>query len=124
MTWFPDRHYLHIHVLLLILFTCVCFRVRLGFFHLTKFELSILSFNMHARGEAVSNSGIHTQILFIEEVLNIAQSSKAGASPSASLASYPRHSLGGGSYPSALIQSVHSAALVDLGDLVYASLNH
>ena len=49
-----------------------------------------------------------------EEVLRIPQSSSiAENSPSDCLESYLRHSLGGGSYPSAKKQSVHSTAPAD-----------
>ena len=46
-----------------------------------------------------------------EGVLRIPQSSiTAGTSPSDCLVSYPGHSFGGGSYPSAEVQSVYSTA--------------
>ena len=46
-----------------------------------------------------------------EGVLRIPQSSStAGTSPSDCLVSYPGHSLGRGSYPSAEVQSVYSTA--------------
>ena len=49
-----------------------------------------------------------------EGVLRIPQSSStAGTSPSDCLVSYPGHSLGGGSYPSAEVQSVYSTAPAD-----------
>ena len=49
-----------------------------------------------------------------EGVLRIPQSSSiAGTSPSDCLVSYPGHSLGGGSYPSAEKQSVYSTAPAD-----------
>ena len=49
-----------------------------------------------------------------EEVLHVSQISKAGASPSDNLVSYPGHSLaGGGSYPSTEMQSVCSTAPAD-----------
>ena len=47
-------------------------------------------------------------------VLRIPQSSSiTGTSPSDCLVSYPGHSLGGGSYPSAEIQSAYSTAPAD-----------
>ena len=49
-----------------------------------------------------------------EGVLRIPQSSStAGTSPSDCLVSYAGHSLGGGSYPSAEVQSVYSTAPAD-----------
>ena len=49
-----------------------------------------------------------------EGVVRIPQSSSiAGTSPSDCLVSYPGHSLGGGSYPSAEVQSVYSTAPAD-----------
>ena len=49
-----------------------------------------------------------------EGVLRIPQSSStAGTSPSDCLVLYPGHSLGGGSYPSAEVQSVYSTAPAD-----------
>ena len=49
-----------------------------------------------------------------EGVLRIPQSSStAGTSPSNCLVSYPGHSLGGRSYPSAEVQSVYSTAPAD-----------
>ena len=49
-----------------------------------------------------------------EEVLCIPQSpSITGTSPSDCLVSYQGHSLGGGSYPSAEVQSVYSTAPAD-----------
>ena len=49
-----------------------------------------------------------------EGVLRIPQSSStAGTSPSDCLVSYPGHSLGGGSSPSAEVQSVYSTAPAD-----------
>ena len=60
-----------------------------------------------------------------EGVLRIPQSSSiAGTSPSDCLMSYPGHSLGGGSYPSAEKQSVYSTAPADLvqGSIYYVNV--
>ena len=48
-----------------------------------------------------------------ERVLHILQSSKTGVSPLDCFLSYPGHSLGFGSYPSAEMQSVFYTHLVD-----------
>ena len=48
-----------------------------------------------------------------EEILHILQSSNTGASPSGGLVSYLGHSLGKGSYSSALMQSEYSIADTD-----------
>ena len=49
-----------------------------------------------------------------EGVLRISQSSSiTGTSPSDCLVSYPEHSLGGGSYPSAEVHSVYFTAPAD-----------
>ena len=65
-----------------------------------------------------------------EEILRIPQSSSiAGTSPSDYLVTYPGHSLGGGgSYPSAEVQSVYSTAPADwareLSRRFYGTLVH
>ena len=54
-----------------------------------------------------------------EGVLCIPQSSStAGTSPSDCLVSYPGHSSGGGSYPSAEVQSVYSTAPADWANCI------
>ena len=56
-----------------------------------------------------------------EGVLCIPQSSStAGTSPSDCLVSYPGHSFGGGSYPSAEVQSVYSTAPADWASIYYS----
>ena len=59
------------------------------------------------------------------EVLSILQSSSiATTSPSDCLVSYPGHSLGEGSYPSAEKQSVYSIAPVDWAPNIYNSIQY
>ena len=55
--------------------------------------------------------GVDLRVLAMKTVLCIPQISKA--SPSGGLMSYPENSLGGGSYPSAEMQSVYSTAQED-----------
>ena len=60
-----------------------------------------------------------------EGVLRIPQSSSiAGTSPSDCLVSYPEHSLGGGSYPSAEKQSVYSTAPADWATFGYSFMSY
>ena len=59
-----------------------------------------------------------------EGVLRIPLSSSiTGTSPSDCLVSYPGHSLGGGSYPSAEKQSVYSIALADWAIIIQIKIS-
>ena len=59
-----------------------------------------------------------------EGILNISQSSKAGASPTASLMKSSGHWWRGGAYPSAEIQLVYSTVPVDWADNYMSSYNY